>query len=62
MVQSKWKISINRELDKLPPHKRPFAQTTIDKVMQRFYDQKEDHIKAIISIVMDMVKEANIRA
>lgn len=62
MVQSKWKLSINRELDKLPPHKRPFAQTTIDKVMQRFYDQKEDHIKAIISIVMDMVKEANIRA
>lgn len=62
VAQSKWKMTINRELDKLPPHKRPFAQTALDKVMKRFYDQKEENVKAVISIVLEMVKEVNIRA
>ena len=60
-AQSKWKMMINRELDKLPPHKRPFAQTALDKVMKRFYDQKEENVKAIIAIVFEMVREVNIR-
>ena len=62
VAQSRWKLMINRELDKLPPHKRPAAQTALDKVMKRFYDQKEENVKAVISIVFEMIREVNIIA
>ena len=62
MAQARWKLLINRELDKLPPHKRPFAATALDKVMKKFYDQKEENVRSIIALVFELLKDANIRA
>jgi hypothetical protein len=62
IAQARWKLLINRELDKLPPHKRPFAATALDKVLKKFYDQKEEHVRSIIAMVFDLLKDANIRA
>lgn len=62
MAQARWKLLINRELDKLPPHKRPFAASSLDKVMKKFYDQKDENVRAVISLVFELLKDANIRA
>jgi hypothetical protein len=62
IAQARWKREINRELDKLPASKRPFATAALDNVLKRFYDQKEENIRAIISVVFDLLKDASIRA
>lgn len=62
LAQARWKREIGRELEKLPPHKRPFAANALDKVLKRFYDQKEENVRAVIQVVFDLLKEANIRA
>lgn len=62
VAQARWKLLIHRELDKLPPHKRPFAASALDKVLKKFYDQKDENVRAIISLVFDLLKDANIRA
>lgn len=62
LVQSRWKMEIKREIEKLPPHKRPVATKAIDKVMKRFYDQKEDNLKAVLDLVFELLREVNVRA
>lgn len=61
-AQSKWKIEIGREVTKLPPHKRPVAQKAIDKVLRRFYDQKEENVRAVISVVFELLRDVNVRS
>jgi hypothetical protein len=62
LAQARWKREINRELEKLPPYKRPYAATAIDRVLKRFHDQRDENIRAVISVVFDLLKDANIRA
>lgn len=62
IAQARWKLLIHREVEKLPPHKRPFAATSLDKVLKKFYDQKDENVRAIIGLVFDLLKDANIRA
>lgn len=61
IAQARWKLLINRELDKLPPHKRPFASASLDKALKKFYDQKDEHVRAVITLVFDLLKDANIK-
>lgn len=61
-VQSRWKMEIKREIEKMPPHKRPVATKAIDKVMKRFYDQKEENLRAVIEVVFELLREVNVRA
>ncbi|MEM0999673.1 MAG: ATP-binding protein [Bacteroidota bacterium] len=61
LTQTRWKHEIARELEKLPPHKRPFAATALDKVLKKFYNQKDENIRAVISVVFDLLKEVNVR-
>lgn len=60
-AQARWKQEIKRELEKLPPHKRPFAATALDKVLKKFYDQKDENIRSVITVVFDLLKEVNVR-
>lgn len=61
VVQSRWKMEIKREVDKLPPHKRPFAAKALDKVLKRIYHQKEDSIREVIGAVLELLREVNVR-
>ncbi len=61
MAQARWKLEISREMEKLPPHKRPVAQRAIDKVMRRFYDQKEENIRSMIGVVFELLRDVNVR-
>lgn len=60
-AQMRWKHEIQKELQKLPPHKRPFAATALDKVLKKFYDQKDENVRAIISVVFDLLNEVHVR-
>lgn len=62
LVQSRWKIEVKREIEKLPAHKRPVATVAIDKVIKRFYDQKEENLRAVIEVVFELLREVNVRA
>lgn len=44
---------INKELQKLPEHKRAFAEKAIEKVLKQFYNEPEDKVATIISVVLD---------
>lgn len=62
LAQARWKLEIHREIQKLPAHKRPFATKALDKVLKRFYDQKDENVRSVISVVFDLLKDVNIRA
>ncbi len=44
---------INQELANLPEHRRAFAEKALDKVLKKFFNESEDKIDTIISVVMD---------
>ncbi|MGE5496482.1 MAG: ATP-binding protein [Syntrophothermus sp.] len=44
---------INKELERLPEHKRSFAYKALEKILQKFYLESEDKIQTIISVVLD---------
>lgn len=44
---------INKELQKLPEHKRAFAEKAIEKVLKQFYNEPEDKVATIIAVVLD---------
>jgi hypothetical protein len=47
----------NYDLSRLPEYKRDFAQKAIDKILHRFYGEKEERIDTIISIVLDALEK-----
>ncbi len=44
---------INQELANLPEHRRKFAEKALDKVLKKFFNESEEKIDTIISVVMD---------
>ncbi|MAT59738.1 MAG: phosphonate ABC transporter permease [Ignavibacteriae bacterium] len=53
LQQARLQKKINSELSRLPEHKRNFAQKSLDKILRKFYDESEDKINTIISVVLD---------
>ena len=47
---------INRELENLPEHKRRFARQSLDKVLKKYFNEPEDKINTIISVVLDTIE------
>lgn len=44
---------INRKLEKLPEYKRVFAEKSIEKVLKKFYNESEEKVDTIVSVVLD---------
>lgn len=44
---------INQELQNLPEHRRRFAEKALDKVLKKFFNESEERIDTIISVVLD---------
>jgi hypothetical protein len=53
LQRARLKQKIDRELQKLPEHKRAFAEKAIEKVLKKFYNEPEDKVATIISVVLD---------
>lgn len=44
---------INKQLQQLPEYKREFAEKAIERVLKQFYNEPEDKVATIISVVLD---------
>lgn len=53
LQKARLQQKINKELQKLPEHKRAFAEKAIEKVLKQFYNEPEDKVATIISVVLD---------
>ena len=56
LAKARLQQDINRSLEKVPEYRREFARRAIERIMQRFYDESEEHIRPIISVVLDALE------
>ncbi|MBL8296556.1 MAG: hypothetical protein JNN08_32225 [Bryobacterales bacterium] len=56
MAKARLQHEINRSLEKMPEYRREFARRAIKRIMQRFYDQPEERIRPIVSVVLDALE------
>jgi hypothetical protein len=47
---------INRRLEQLPEHRRPFAEARIQRVLSKFFGEKEDRIDTVVSVALDAIE------
>lgn len=56
MARLNYQRKIDRALEKLPEYKRKYAQKYLSKVLEKFYDEPEEKISAIISVMVDALE------
>jgi Histidine kinase-, DNA gyrase B-, and HSP90-like ATPase len=56
LAKARLQQDINRSLEKMPEYRREFARRAIERIMQRFYDQPEERIRPIVSVVLDALE------
>ncbi len=52
-AKARIKSKLKRKLNSVPLHKQAFANETFEKVLQKFYNEPEDKIETILSVVLD---------
>ena len=57
LARLRYKQRIDRELQKLPEYKRRFAEKSLQKVLEKFYDESDDKINTIISVMIDAMEK-----
>jgi hypothetical protein len=57
LAKARLQKKINRELQKLPEHKRDFAKRALDKVLKNYYNESEEKISTVISVVLDTLEK-----
>jgi hypothetical protein len=56
LAKARLQQDINRSLEKVPEYRRELARRAIERIMQRFYDESEERIRPIISVVLDALE------
>jgi len=57
MSKARYQLKINRELEKLPEYKQPFARKAIYRILEKFYGEKEERINTIISVMVSALEK-----
>lgn len=57
MAKARYQIKINKELEKLPEFKQPFAKKALFKVLEKFYGETEDRINTVISVMVSAMEK-----
>ncbi|MFY0698706.1 MAG: ATP-binding protein [Balneola sp.] len=57
LAKARLQKKINRELEKLPEYKRDFARRALDKVLKNYYNDSEEKINTVISVVLDTLEK-----
>lgn len=57
LARLRYNQKINRELEKLPEYKRQFAQKSLQRVLEKFYDEKEEKVNTLISVMVDALEK-----
>jgi hypothetical protein len=61
LARARLQQEINRQLEKLPEHRRRFAELAIQRILLKLYNEPEDRIRPIISVVLDAVERDEYR-
>ena len=57
LAKTKLEKKISIELQNLPEHKRDFAKRSLDKVLKSYYNESDEKINTIISVVLDTLEK-----
>lgn len=57
MAKARYQRKINKELEKLPQFKQPYAKKALYKVLEKFYGETEDRINTVISVMVSAMEK-----
>jgi len=57
MARARYQRKINKELEKLPEYKQPFARKALYKTLEKFYGESEDRINTVISVMVSAMEK-----
>jgi len=57
MAKARYQRKINKELEKLPDFKQPFAKKALYKVLEKFYGETEERINTVISVMVSAMEK-----
>ena len=57
LAKAKLEKKITKELQNLPEHKRDFAERALDKVLKSYYNESDEKVNTIISVVLDTLEK-----
>ncbi|MEQ6167432.1 Shedu anti-phage system protein SduA domain-containing protein [Ekhidna sp. MALMAid0563] len=57
MARARYQRKINKELEKLPEFKQPFAKKALYKTLEKFYGEAEDRINTVISVMVSAMEK-----
>lgn len=56
LQQARLKQDIARRLEKLPQHRRAFADAALGRVVLKFYGERQDRIETVAAVVLDAME------
>jgi len=56
LAKARLKLEIDRSLQRIPEYRREYARRAIERIMQHFYEESEERIRPIISVVLDALE------
>uniref|UniRef100_UPI0040472996 ATP-binding protein n=2 Tax=Roseivirga sp. TaxID=1964215 RepID=UPI0040472996 len=57
MARARYQRKINKELEKLPEFKQPFARKALYKTLEKFYGETEERINTVISVMVSAMEK-----
>ncbi|KAA3612174.1 MAG: hypothetical protein DWQ05_19420 [Calditrichaeota bacterium] len=57
MARARYQRKINRELEKLPEYKQPFARKALFRTLEKFYGESEERINTVISVMVSAMEK-----
>jgi len=57
MARARYQRKINKELEKLPDFKQPFARKALYKTLEKFYGESEERINTVISVMVSAMEK-----
>ncbi|MCD9586156.1 ATP-binding protein [Tenacibaculum maritimum] len=57
MARARYQRKINKELEKLPEYKQPFARKALHKTLEKFYGESESKINTVISVMVSAMEK-----
>jgi hypothetical protein len=61
LARARLQQEIDRQLQRMPEHRRRFAEAAIQRIMQKFYGEPEERLRPIISVVLDALERDEYR-
>jgi hypothetical protein len=57
MARARYQRKINKELEKLPEFKQPFARKALYRTLEKFYGETEERINTVISVMVSAMEK-----